>query len=85
MTNNLVSMKGGRATDGAFFNRCDASLPSLVRTSSTQPPPRRALALGLVQMWHYIFLSKSHWKLRRALRTPDDDMSFAQGYLRDVL
>jgi len=24
-------------------------------------------------------------KRRRALRTPDDDMSFAQGYLRDVL
>ena len=43
MTNSFVSMKGGRATDRAFFNRCDASLPSLVRTSSTQPPPAARL------------------------------------------
>ena len=44
-TNSFVSMKGGRASDRVFFNRCDSSLPSLLRISSTQPFPRRVLAL----------------------------------------
>ena len=58
-TNSFVSMKGGRASDRVFFNRCDASLPSLVRTSSTQPPLRPLLALSLVQAWLLILLRKN--------------------------
>ena len=78
-------MKGGRASDRVFFNRCDASLPSLVRTSSTQPFPRRVLALPPGSGMAFDLAEKIDRQLRRAVRTRGDDMSLTQGYLRDVL
>jgi len=77
-------MKGGRASDRVFFNRCDASLPSLVRTSSTQPFLRRVLALPPGSGMAFDLAEKIFF-LRRAVRTRGDDMSLTQGYLRDVL
>ena len=82
---NFVSIKGGRVTYSSIcarllwhlrFPRADL-FPS-------SPPPSRACTQPSSRM-DFDLAEKIDRKRRRALRTPDDDMSLTQGYLRDVL
>ena len=84
ITNKFVSVERG-ARDLFVHPRASCGFCAfLVLTSSPQPPLRRVLALGLVQVWLLIFAEKIHRQVRRAVRTRGDDFLFATGDLRDV-
>ena len=53
----------------------------LLHSAPSPPPPCTQPGSSMA----FDLAEKIDGKRRRALRTPDDDMSFAQGYLRDVL
>ena len=82
---NFVSMKGGRATYSSICARLlwHLRFPRADLFPSSPPPSRACTQPGSSMDFH--LAEKRDRKRRRALRTPDDDMSFAQGYLRDVL
>ena len=81
----LISVNERGARD-LFVNlrACCGTSAFLVLTLSPRAPPYRTPALGLVQMWRYIFLCKFHRKLRRAVRTPGEVTTFYSGDLRDA-
>ena len=83
LSNMFVSMKGGRATDSSTCELVVASALSLCLPHPLSPlsaPPCTRPGSGMA----FDLAEKIHRKLRRAVRTPDDDFSFARGDLRDV-
>ena len=84
-TNSFVSMKGG-ARDLFVHPRASCThllfpRPYLIPSAPSPPPPCTQPGSSMA----FDLAEKIDGKRRRALRTPDDDMSLRQGYLRDVL
>ena len=78
-------MKGGRVTYSSICARLlwHLRFPRADLFPSSPPPSRACTQPG--SSMDFDLAEKIDRKRRRALRTPDDDMSLTQGYLRDVL
>ena len=84
MINNLESMKGGArpmATSTSLLRHVVFPRADLLHLAPSPPPPCTQPGSSMA----FNLAGKIDGKRRRSLRTPDDDMSLRQGYLRDVL